>query len=346
MGQIYKNILITGGSGFIGSNFIHYLIEKSDANIFNLDKLTYAGNNANHIDIEHLKSYKFIEGDINDSGLISKILNDNSIDLIINFAAESHVDRSIDDPKSFLTTNILGTYELLNASLRFYQNGNSIKFIHISTDEVYGSLDKDDLSFTEENRYLPNSPYSASKASSDLLVRSWFHTYGLPSIITNCSNNYGPYQYPEKLIPLVINNAIRYKPITIYGDGSNIRDWLHVKDHCSAILKIAQNGEIGETYNIGGNNEYTNLYIVNKICDILDEIKPIKSESNNNSSYKDLIVNTKDRLGHDFRYSINSSKLVKNLKWSPKIDFHNGIKDTITWYLANQDWVDSIYKKR
>lgn len=345
MNRVYKNILVTGGSGFIGSNFIHHLIEESDANIFNLDKLTYAGNNANHINIEHSKKYTFIEGDIADPYITSKLLNENSIDLIINFAAESHVDRSIDDPRSFLTTNILGTYELLNAALSFHKNGNGIRFLHISTDEVYGSLDKNDPSFTEENRYLPNSPYSASKASSDFLVRSWFHTYGLPSIITNCSNNYGPYQYPEKLIPLTINNAIRKKPITIYGDGSNIRDWLHVKDHCSAIFKIIQSGKIGETYNIGGNNEYTNSFIVNKICDLLDEIKPIEKGSKN-SSYKELIVNTQDRLGHDFRYSINSSKLIETLNWSPSIDFHKGIRDTINWYLANQDWVESIYKKQ
>lgn len=345
MNRVYKNILVTGGSGFIGSNFIHHLIEESDANIFNLDKLTYAGNNANHINIEHSKKYTFIEGDIADPYITSKLLHENSIDFIINFAAESHVDRSIDDPRSFLTTNILGTYELLNAALSFHKNGNGIRFLHISTDEVYGSLDKNDPSFTEENRYLPNSPYSASKASSDFLVRSWFHTYGLPSMITNCSNNYGPYQYPEKLIPLAINNAIRKKPITIYGDGSNIRDWLHVKDHCSAIFKIMQSGKIGETYNIGGNNEYTNSFIVNNICGLLDEIKPIKKGSKN-SSYKELIVNTKDRLGHDFRYSINSSKLIETLNWSPSIDFHEGIRDTINWYLANQDWVESIYKKQ
>jgi dTDP-glucose 4,6-dehydratase len=342
----YKNILVTGGSGFIGSNFIHYILNKYEINVFNLDKLTYAGNNNNHIKISKFKNYKFLNGDICDANLVKNIINDHSIDSIVHFAAESHVDKSIEDPYDFLNTNIIGTYNLLRESLEHYKNGNKITFLHVSTDEVYGSLEIDDHAFTETNRFLPNSPYSASKASSDLLVRAWHHTYGLPTLTTNCSNNYGPYQFPEKLIPLIINKAIRFQPLTVYGDGQNIRDWLHVKDHCRGITKVLKSGVYGETYNIGGNNEYSNMEIVHTVCEILEELRPYNNQGHNSKkSYKDLIVFTKDRLGHDFRYSINSSKISSKLGWEPKIGFKNGLRETVQWYLNNQDWVEDIYKK-
>jgi len=331
----FKNILVTGGSGFIGSNFIHnFLANNQDCNIFNLDKLTYAGNNNNHLKILGNPKYKFIQGDICSRNMISNLLKTKNIDAIINFAAESHVDRSIDGPLDFINTNILGTFNLLGCALNHYNKTKELLFIHISTDEVYGSLNNKDAPFNENNRYEPNSPYSASKASSDHLVRAWHHTFGLPVITTNCSNNYGPFQYPEKLIPLTIKNALSNKPIKLYGDGKNIRDWLYVKDHCNAIEAVMKNGLLGEVYNIGGLNEKTNIEIVSAICDILDILKP------KNSSYKELITFTQDRLGHDFRYAIDQSKISNELGWTPNETFESGIFKTVEWYINNQQWVD------
>ena len=342
----YKNILITGGCGFIGSNFIHYLFNNlQNVNIVNIDNLTYAGNEKNLKEINSKDSYTFYRGDISDENLINEILKKHEINCIINFAAESHVDLSIKNPKNFINTNILGTFNLINSFNNFINKKNEdFLFLHISTDEVFGSLDKMDPPFEEKSKIKPNSPYSASKASSDMLVRAWHKTYNFPSIITNCSNNYGPYQFPEKLIPLTIFNAVNGKNINIYGDGSNIRDWLYVEDHCSAIFEIMQNGKKGESYNIGGNNELDNNTLVRYICEILDELYP--SRLNNNSNclrYAELIKYVSDRAGHDFRYSINSNKLSSNLNWKPKTDFMNGLKKTVKWYLDNEDWVNNSF---
>ena len=342
----YKNILITGGCGFIGSNFIHYLFNNlQNVNIVNIDNLTYAGNEKNLKEINSKDSYTFYRGDISDENLINEILKKHEINCIINFAAESHVDLSIKNPKNFINTNILGTFNLINSFNNFINKKNEdFLFLHISTDEVFGSLDKMDPPFEETSKIKPNSPYSASKASSDMLVRAWHKTYNFPSIITNCSNNYGPYQFPEKLIPLTIFNAVNGKNINIYGDGSNIRDWLYVEDHCSAIFEIMQNGKKGESYNIGGNNELDNNTLVRYICEILDELYP--SRLNNNSNclrYAELIKYVSDRAGHDFRYSINSNKLSSNLNWKPKTDFMNGLKKTVKWYLDNEDWVNNSF---
>ena len=342
----YKNILITGGCGFIGSNFIHYLFNNlQNVNIVNIDNLTYAGNEKNLKEINSKDSYTFYRGDISDENLINEILEKHEINCIINFAAESHVDLSIKNPKNFINTNILGTFNLINSFNNFINKKNEdFLFLHISTDEVFGSLDKMDPPFEETSKIKPNSPYSASKASSDMLVRAWHKTYNFPSIITNCSNNYGPYQFPEKLITLTIFNAVNGKNINIYGDGSNIRDWLYVEDHCSAIFEIMQNGKKGESYNIGGNNELDNNTLVRYICEILDELYP--SRLNNNSNclrYAELIKYVSDRAGHDFRYSINSNKLSSNLNWKPKTDFMNGLKKTVKWYLDNEDWVNNSF---
>ena len=333
------NILITGGFGFIGSNFINYLYEKfEEAYIVNLDSLTYAANEENLYGIP--KSFHcHINGDIGDKKLLRKLFKKFNFDFVINFAAESHVDRSIDDPSKFIKTNILGTYTLLDESLRFMKNNdkNLFKFIHISTDEVYGSIGKNEY-FNEDTAYNPSSPYSSSKASSDHLVNSWNKTYGLPTIITNCSNNYGPYQFPEKLIPLMIINCLGEKELPVYGTGVNIRDWLFVRDHCSAIFTIMFKGNIGETYNIGGNNEIKNIDIVNIICEKLDKKVPRK----NNVSYKELIKFVKDRPGHDFRYAINANKIKNKLGWEPNESFETGIEQTINWYLENQEWWEKI----
>ena len=333
----FKNILVTGGSGFIGSNFIHNFLENNpNSNVYNLDKLTYAGNNNNHLKIANNQKYTFVHGDICSKDTVSNLLKDQNIDAIINFAAESHVDRSINGPLDFINTNILGTFNLLQCSLNHFNQTKKLLFVHISTDEVYGSLDIKDDSFTEKNQYKPNSPYSASKASSDHLVRAWHHTFGLPVITTNCSNNYGPFQFPEKLIPLTIINALSNKPIKLYGDGTNIRDWLYVKDHCNAIEAVMKNGVVGDVYNIGGLNEKTNIEIVSLICDILDKIKRKKS------SYKELITFTDDRLGHDFRYAIDQSKISSELNWTPNETFESGIFKTVKWYIENQRWVEDI----
>ena len=336
-------IFVTGGLGFIGSNFISMQIDKYKNEILNFDKLTYAANVNNLLKYKKNKLYNFVQGDIVDSKKILKILNSYKPDCIINFAAESHVDRSIDGPKEFINTNIIGTYELLNATLKYYElnykeNENHFRFIHVSTDEVYGSLGKQGY-FKENTPYNPSSPYSASKASSDHLVRAWNLTFNLPTIITNCSNNYGPFQFPEKLIPLMIINCIKHNNLPIYGDGKNIRDWLYVADHCDALYSVILNGKNGETYNIGGNQEKNNLEIVSTICKILDE----KIPSNKIDSYKELITFVKDRPGHDFRYAIDASKIKKHLNWSPRYTFEDGIKKTIDWYIKYKDWWENLY---
>ena len=336
-------IFVTGGLGFIGSNFISMQIDKHKNEILNFDKLTYAANVNNLLKYKKNKLYNFVKGDIVDSKKILKILNSYKPDCIINFAAESHVDRSIDGPKEFINTNIIGTYELLNAALKYYElnykeNEKHFRFIHVSTDEVYGSLGKKGY-FKENTPYNPSSPYSASKASSDHLVRAWNLTFNLPTIITNCSNNYGPFQFPEKLIPLMIINCLKHNNLPIYGDGKNIRDWLYVADHCDALYSVILNGKNGETYNIGGNQEKNNLEIVNTICKILDE----KIPSNKIDSYKELITFVKDRPGHDFRYAIDSSKIKKHLNWSPRYTFEDGIKKTIDWYIKYKDWWKNLY---
>lgn len=340
-----NKILVTGGSGFIGSSFIHYLINNTDyQRIINLDKLTYAGNNDNLINIQQNIRYKFIKGDICDRQCIKKIFQDYSPNKIVHFAAESHVDRSIDGPKDFINTNIVGTSILLEESLSYYNklkklSKSSFKFHHISTDEVFGSLGEKGF-FVEDSPYDPSSPYSASKASSDHLVRAWHRTFGLPVTISNCSNNYGPYQFPEKLIPLIIINCLSNKSLPVYGKGENIRDWLYVEDHCKAINLILQEGAIGDTYNIGGNNEISNINIVESICTILDKLKP----SNSGKSYKQLISFVKDRPGHDFRYAINTTKIKKDLNWEPKETFDSGLTKTIKWYLENENWWKKIQK--
>lgn len=340
MGRIF---IVTGGSGFIGSNFIHLILSNGYADkIIDLDKLTYAGNPQNLLKYDNDKRYAFVQGDICDQELVQELFLLHKPDVIINFAAESHVDRSIDGPSDFIRTNISGTYTLLQKSLRYYQSltkedQKSFRFHHISTDEVFGSLDNDGI-FTEETPYDPSSPYSASKASSDHLVRAWHRTYGLPIIISNCSNNYGPYQFPEKLIPLMILNCLQEKPLPVYGTGENIRDWLFVDDHCDAIHTIIEKGEIGETYNVGGNNEIKNIDIVKTICNLLDNIRP----SENLKSYQELITFVKDRPGHDLRYAIDSSKLQNKLGWSPKETFETGIRKTIDWYLDNKTWWQEI----
>ncbi|MPL71260.1 dTDP-glucose 4,6-dehydratase 2 [bioreactor metagenome] len=323
------DILVTGGAGFIGSNFIHYILNKyPDYNIINLDSLTYCGNLENLKELETNTHYKFIKGDILDNNLLDSLINGNNIDYIVNFAAESHVDRSIQNPKIFLESNIIGTQNLLEIAKKYYENGQIKKYIQISTDEVYGTLGKTGY-FTEETPLAPNSPYSASKAGADMIVRAYYETFNLPINITRCSNNYGPYQFPEKLIPLIINNALKNKKLPVYGDGKNIRDWLHVYDHCTAIDLVMKNGKIGDVYNIGGNNEKTNIDIVKIILDYLN--KP-----------EDLIEFVKDRLGHDKRYAIDSRKIKKELGWKPKYNFESGIIETIEWYLNNNKWLEKV----
>ncbi|MBZ9570461.1 dTDP-glucose 4,6-dehydratase [Methanobrevibacter sp. TMH8] len=322
-------ILVTGGAGFIGSNFIHYMLEKyPDYCIINLDSLTYCGNLENLKDTEKNPNYKFIKGDIANNQLIDTIVFENKVDYIINFAAESHVDRSIQNPKIFLESNIIGTQNLLEIAKKYHEKGQLKKYIQISTDEVYGTLGKTGY-FTEKTPLASNSPYSASKAGADLIVRAYHETFHLPINITRCSNNYGPYQFPEKLIPLMINNALNNKKLPVYGDGKNVRDWLHVYDHCTAIDLVLHKGKAGEVYNIGGNNEKENIEIVKLILQYLK-----KSE--------DLIEYVEDRLGHDRRYAIDSTKIQKELGWKPKYTFEIGMKETIEWYLANNDWLNNI----
>ena len=333
------NILVTGGSGFIGTNFIRYLLEDTDFNgrIINVDKLTYAGNPENLADIEKAFQgrYFFILADICDSKAINDVFAKYNVDTVCHFAAESHVDRSIVEPDAFIKTNIEGTFTLLEAARAHQQQLNL--FHHISTDEVYGSLGNKGY-FTEETPYKPNSPYSASKAGSDHLVSANFRTYGLPVTISNCSNNYGPFQFPEKLIPLMILNALEGKSLPVYGQGRNIRDWLYVTDHCKAVWKIMQAGKRGETYNIGGRSELANLETVKQICDLLDEILPDKRQR----PRSELITFVKDRPGHDFRYAIDASKLENELGWVPEETFESGLRKTVQWYLDNKDWVERV----
>ena len=338
-----KTIFVTGGCGFIGSNFIINQIQHTDNSIINLDKLTYAGNEDNLKDIASSSRYTFVNGDINTKSIVDDIFKDFHPNAVINFAAESHVDRSIDGPMEFVHTNIVGTANLLESSRRYYDSNqeDNFRFIHVSTDEVYGSLG-DEGFFSEETPYSPTSPYSASKASSDHLVNAWHHTFNLPTIITNCSNNYGPYQFPEKLIPLMGMNCLEGKDLPVYGNGENVRDWLFVADHCDAIYEVCLNGRIGHTYNIGGNNEIKNIEIVNSICEIMDNQRPL----DNDKSYKDLIKFVEDRPGHDFRYAIDASKIKNELKWVPKDNFQSGIQKTIEWYLKNKDWYEKIKYKQ
>ncbi len=337
------SVLVTGGAGFIGSNFVIDWLAQSDEPIINLDLLTYAGNLANLSALEKDSRHIFVRGDIGDKELIVKILGQYKPRAIINFAAESHVDRSIHGPEDFINTNVMGTFHLLESVRGFWgdlckQDKNNFRFLHVSTDEVYGSLKKEDPAFSEENRYAPNSPYSASKAASDHLVRAYHHTYGLPVLTTNCSNNYGPYQFPEKLIPLMIVNALSGKPLPVYGDGQQIRDWLYVKDHCSAIRCVLEKGTLGEVYNIGGWNEKANIEIVSNICDLLDTLKPL----DNKKSYRDQISFVTDRPGHDRRYAIDATKIERELGWRPSETFETGIKKTIDWYLENWQWVEGV----
>lgn len=336
-------ILVTGGAGFIGSNFVLDWIQAGLGNVVNLDKLTYAGNLENLADIQGDPNHVFVHGDIGDRELVHKLLAEHRPRAILNFAAESHVDRSIHGPEDFIATNVVGTFHLLEET-RAYWNAlpaseqAQFRFLHVSTDEVYGSLSLSDPAFTETTAYAPNSPYSASKAASDHLVRAYFHTYGLPVVTTNCSNNYGPYHFPEKLIPLCLLNALAGKALPIYGDGQQIRDWLYVKDHCSAIRRVLEAGSVGETYNVGGWNEQANLDVVNILCGILDELKPRADAK----SYSEQITFVKDRPGHDRRYAIDASKLEKELGWKPQETFETGIRKTVEWYLANQPWVDHV----
>ena len=331
-------ILVTGGAGFIGSNFVLNWLSTQNEGLINLDSLSYAADLNNLESISENKEYFFIKGSIEDQNLIEKILEKYNPRAVINFAAETHVDRSIENPEIFMKTNIFGTFHLLNASLKFWKkisldDQKKFKFLHISTDEVFGSLSLEDEKSNELSPYKPNSPYSASKAASDHLVRAWGETYMLPVITTNCTNNYGPHQFPEKLIPLLIHNCLNNKKLPIYGKGENVRDWLYVEDHCEAIKEVLVKGSIGETYNIGGNNEKTNIEIVKTVCSTLDEIKPRK----NNSSYKELITFVEDRPGHDFRYSLDISKIKKELNWQPQETFESGIRKTILWYLENMN---------
>jgi len=333
-----KKILITGGAGFIGSHVVRLFVQKyPQYQIYNLDKLTYAGNLENLNDIDKSTNYSFIKGDICDSEFIFRIFDEHRFDKIIHLAAESHVDRSISNPMEFINTNIVGTVNLLNAAKKIWTDNFSDKlFYHISTDEVYGSLGEDGL-FTETTSYDPRSPYSASKASSDHLVRAYFHTYKMPIVITNCSNNYGPNQFPEKLIPLSINNIKNNLSIPIYGKGENIRDWLYVEDHASAIDTVFHTGKVGETYNIGGNNEWKNIDLILVLCKIMD----IKLKRQIGTSEK-LITYVKDRAGHDLRYAIDSTKIKTELNWQPSVDFEKGIEKTVDWYLENEDWLKNV----
>ena len=333
-------ILVTGAAGFIGSNFVLDWFNQSKEDVVSLDLLTYAGNLENLFPLNSNPHHHFIQGNIGDRALVSDVLKKYQVRVIVNFAAESHVDRSIHESKDFIETNIVGTYNLLE-SARSYWNDldeatkKAFRFLHVSTDEVYGSLDEKDHAFTEKHPYEPNSPYSASKAASDHLVRAWFHTYGLPVLTTNCSNNYGPYHFPEKLIPLCILNALNGKPLPIYGDGQQIRDWLYVKDHCAALREVLKKGKIGDTYNVGGWNEKANLDVVKILCGILDELKP-KADG---SKYEDQITYVQDRPGHDRRYAIDASKLEHELGWKPQETFETGLRKTVLWYLEHEAWV-------
>jgi len=339
-------ILVTGGAGFIGSAVVRHIINNTNDSVINVDKLTYAGNLESLLSVSSNERYFFEQVDICDKNALLQVFAKYQPDAVMHLAAESHVDRSIAGPAAFIETNIVGTYILLEATRSYFKEldenrKKTFRFHHISTDEVYGDLEGPDDLFTEATPYAPSSPYSASKASSDHLVRAWKRTYGLPTIITNCSNNYGPYHFPEKLIPLVILNALEGKPLPVYGKGNQIRDWLFVEDHARALYKVVTEGAVGETYNIGGHNEKQNILVVNIICDLLDELKPADTNLNI-SSYKDLITYVQDRPGHDLRYAIDASKIQKELDWSPEETFESGIRKTVIWYLENLEWAHRV----
>lgn len=338
-----RAILVTGSAGFIGANFVLDWMKERNEPVVSLDKLTYAGNRANLASLDGNPRHIFVQGDIGDRALVTKLLATHRPAAIVNFAAESHVDRSIHGPDDFIQTNVVGTLHLLESARGYWENlpdpeKNAFRFLHVSTDEVYGSLAPQEPAFTETNRTMPNSPYSASKAASDHLVRAWHHTYGVPVLTTNCSNNYGPYHFPEKLIPLMINNALAGKTLPIYGDGQNVRDWLYVGDHCAAIRRVLEVGRVGETYNIGGCNEMKNIDVVHILCDILDRLKPLAT----GRSYREQIVFVKDRPGHDRRYAIDARKIESELGWKPRETFASGIEKTVRWYLDNQAWVENV----
>ena len=333
-------ILVTGGAGFIGSNFVLRWLARGNEPVVNLDKLTYAGNPGNLAEIADDPRHVFVHGDIADRALLAQLFSEHQPRAVLNFAAESHVDRSIDGPGEFIQTNVVGTFQLLEEVRRYWQSlegpaRERFRLLHVSTDEVYGSLEHDDPAFSEASAYAPNSPYSASKAASDHLIRAYHHTYGLPTLTSNCSNNYGPRQFPEKLIPLMIHNALRGKNLPVYGDGANVRDWVFVADHCDAVGAVLERGRPGETYNIGGNAERTNLAVVHALCDLLAELRPGRD-------YRALISFVKDRPGHDRRYAIDGTKIASELGWHPVESFASGLRKTLEWYLANQPWVNSV----
>lgn len=332
-----NTILVTGGAGFIGSNFIRYWLQQYPQDrVINLDALTYAGNLNSLLDIAEHPGYQFVHGDITDRSLLQQLFQQQGINRVVHFAAESHVDRSIDNPAAFVDTNVNGTFCLLEAARQSWHDDSQCRFLHVSTDEVYGSLGANDPAFTEANPFQPNSPYSASKAGSDHLARAYFHTYGMPVITSHCSNNYGPYQFPEKLIPLMIIQGLAGAAMPVYGDGSNIRDWLHVQDHCKGLDRVISDGRPGEVYNIGGNNEFNNMQIVTMICDLLDELSPA------DQSRQSLIRFVEDRPGHDQRYAINADKMRTDLNWQPEFVFSTGLRQTVEWYLQNRQWWQQI----
>jgi dTDP-glucose 4,6-dehydratase len=343
-----RHILVTGGAGFIGSNFVRYVLETDqDTRIWNLDALTYAGSMENLKEMKGADRHTFVEGDICDQALVEELLRKNRVEAIVHFAAESHVDRSIHGPAAFVRTNIEGTFSLLEAARKVWLQEKVVdldqaRFHHVSTDEVYGSLHPEEPAFTEETPYDPSSPYAASKAASDHLVRAYNHTYALPTLITNCSNNYGPYQFPEKLIPLMILNALDGRPLPIYGDGQQIRDWLFVEDHCRALKLVLKKGRIGETYNIGGDNQPSNLEIVETLCELLDDLE----EGSPNKPHRDLIIFVKDRPGHDRRYAMDIHKIQHDLGWEPAMSLKDGLQTTVEWYLEQSDWVQAILKEK
>ena len=335
--------LVTGGAGFIGANFVQLAILEWGRPIVTLDALTYSGNLANLEAVRHDPRHTFVHGDIGDAELVTRLLAEYRPAAIVHFAAESHVDRSILGPRAFLQTNVSGTFELLEAAREYWASlpgveRDAFRFLHVSTDEVYGSLSPSEPAFTETTAYAPNSPYSASKAASDMLVRAWHHTYGLPVLTTNCSNNYGPYQFPEKLIPLMILNALTGKPLPVYGDGLNVRDWLYVEDHCRAVARVLEAGRLGETYCVGGGNEQANLTVVHVLCDLLDELSPRAD----GQSYRDQISFVTDRPGHDRRYAIDATKLQTELGWAPRENFASGLRKTVEWYLSNEGWIADV----
>ena len=338
-------IVVTGGAGFIGSAVIRHIINHTNDSVVNVDKLTYAGNLESLASVSESPRYAFEQVDICDASSLNEVLQHHQPDAIMHLAAESHVDRSIDAPAAFMETNIIGTYTLLEAARHYWQameadRQAAFRFLHISTDEVYGDLDDPEELFTEASSYAPSSPYSASKASSDHLVRAWLRTYELPTLITNCSNNYGPYQFPEKLIPLMILNALEGSPLPVYGQGTQVRDWLYVEDHARALYKVATEGKVGETYNIGGQNEKQNIEVVHTLCDLLEELVPNKPAGI--SYYRDLVTHVQDRPGHDLRYAIDASKIERELGWAPRENFETGIRKTVIWYLANSEWCQRV----